>query len=130
MDGGGDVVAYLERHVSRVWCVHLKDIYADKLAEARQTKLNFHDAVRLGVFAPLGKGSIDFSRVLSLLKKGNFEGWLVVEAEQDPRQAHPLTYARLGHRNLCAMAVEAGFEVAPSPVSLRSPTSPASGRGV
>jgi len=82
--GGGDVVAYLERHVSRVWCVHLKDIYADKLAEARQKKLNFHDAVRLGVFAPLGKGSIDFSRVLSLLKKGNFEGWLVVEADVLP----------------------------------------------
>ena len=82
--GGGDVVAYLEKHVSRVWCVHLKDIYADKLAEARQEKLNFHDAVRHGVFAPLGKGRIDFSRVLSLLKKGDFDGWLVVEADVLP----------------------------------------------
>jgi inosose dehydratase len=82
--GGGDVLTYLERHVSRVWCVHLKDIYADKLSEARQQKLNFHDAVRHGVFAPLGKGSIDFSRVLALLKKGNFEGWLVVEADVLP----------------------------------------------
>jgi inosose dehydratase len=36
----------------------------------------------------------------------------VVEAEQDPRIAHPLTYARLGHRNLRAMAIEAGFVVA------------------
>lgn len=82
--GGGDVVAYLEKHVSRVWCVHLKDVYAEKLAEARQQKLNFHDAVRHGVFAPLGKGSIDFSRVLALLKKGNFDGWLVVEADVLP----------------------------------------------
>jgi inosose dehydratase len=82
--GGGDVVSYLEKHVSRVWCVHLKDIYANKLSQARQAKLNFHDAVRQGVFAPLGKGSIDFSRVLSLLKQGNFEGWLVVEADVLP----------------------------------------------
>jgi inosose dehydratase len=82
--GGGDVVSYLEKHVSRVWCVHLKDIYKNKLSEVRQKKLNFHDAVRHGVFAPLGKGSIDFSQVLSLLKKGNFDGWLVVEADVLP----------------------------------------------
>jgi inosose dehydratase len=82
--GGGDVLAYLEKHVSRVWCVHLKDVYANKMAEARQKKLNFHDAVRHGVFAPLAKGNIDFSRVLSLLKKGNFDGWLVVEADVLP----------------------------------------------
>ncbi len=42
-------------------------------------------------------------------------GWLVVEAEQDPRKAHPLTYASLGHRNLIAMALTAGFEVSTVP---------------
>lgn len=82
--GGGDVQAYLEKNVSRVWCVHLKDIYEDKLSEARKQKLNFHDAVRRGVFAPLAKGDIDFSRVLGLLKKGRFDGWLVVEADVLP----------------------------------------------
>lgn len=82
--GGGDVVAYLEKHVSRVWCVHLKDIYAGKLKEAQQQKLNFHDAVRHGIFAPLAKGDIDFSKVLALLKKGNFDGWIVVEADVLP----------------------------------------------
>ncbi len=81
---GGDVVVYLEKHVSRVWCVHLKDIYAGKLKEAQQQKLNFHDAVRHGVFAPLAKGDIDFSRVLALLKQGNFDGWIVVEADVLP----------------------------------------------
>jgi len=82
--GGGDVVAYLEKHVGRVWCVHLKDVYEDKLDDARRQKLDFHDAVRHGVFAPLSKGDIDFSRVLSLLKKGNFDGWIVVEADVLP----------------------------------------------
>jgi inosose dehydratase len=82
--GGGDVLAYLEKHVSRVWCVHLKDIYTSQLSEARHKKLSFHDAVRHGIFAPLGKGNIDFSRVLSLLKRGDFDGWLVVEADVLP----------------------------------------------
>ncbi len=43
--------------------------------------MNFHAAVRHGIFAPLGKGDIDFSRVLSLLKDGRYDGWVVVEAD-------------------------------------------------
>jgi len=79
--GGGDAVAFLEKQVSRVWCVHLKDVYEAKAAEARRQKLNFHAAVRHGIFAPLGKGSLDFSRVVSLLQNGHFDGWVVVEAD-------------------------------------------------
>jgi inosose dehydratase len=82
--GGGDAVAFLEKQVSRVWCVHLKDVYEQKVNEARQARMNFHQAVRHGIFAPLGKGSIDFPRVLSLLKTGGFDGWVVVEADVLP----------------------------------------------
>jgi inosose dehydratase len=81
---GGDTLSFLEKQVSRVWCVHLKDVYDDKAAEARQAKMNFHAAVRHGIFAPLGRGSIDFARVMSLLKKRTFDGWLVVEADVLP----------------------------------------------
>ena len=62
--GGGDAVAFLERQVSRVWCVHLKDVYEAKANEARHAKMNFHAAVKHGIFAPLGKGSVDFPRVI------------------------------------------------------------------
>ncbi len=82
--GGGDTIAFLEKRVSRVWCVHLKDVYERKAAEARQARMNFHQAVRHGTFAPLGKGSIDFPRILSLLQSGRFDGWLVVEADVLP----------------------------------------------
>jgi len=81
MYGGGDAVAFLERQVSRVWCVHLKDVYEAKANEARRAKMNFHQAVRHGIFAPLGKGSIDFPRVISLLQSGHYDGWVVVEAD-------------------------------------------------
>jgi inosose dehydratase len=82
--GGGDAIAFLEKQVSRVWCVHLKDMYDEKAAEARWQRMNFHAAVRHGVFAPLGKGSIDFSRVIALLQHGHFDGWVVVEADVLP----------------------------------------------
>src|SRR5260370_23013883 len=82
--GGGDTIEFLEKQVSRVWCVHLKDVYDKQSAEAREQRMNFHAAVRHGVFAPLGKGSIDFEQVLSLLKRGNFDGWVVVEADVLP----------------------------------------------
>ena len=82
--GGGDAIAFLEKQVARVWCVHLKDVYDKKIDEARRARMNFHEAVRHGIFAPVGKGSIDFSRVLSLLKTGSFNGWVVVEADVLP----------------------------------------------
>jgi inosose dehydratase len=81
---GGDAVAFLEKQVSRVWCVHMKDVYDAKAAEARKARMNFHAAVRHGVFAPLGKGDIDFPSVVALLRRGNFDGWAVVEADVLP----------------------------------------------
>jgi inosose dehydratase len=82
--GGGDTIAFLEKQVSRVWCVHFKDLYERKAHEARQARMNFHQAVRHGIFAPLGKGDIDFSRVLSLLRGNNYDGWGVVESDVLP----------------------------------------------
>jgi len=79
--GGGDAVAFLEKQVSRVWCVHLKDVYDGKANEARRAKMNFHAAVRHGIFAPLGKGSVGFPQVISLLQNGHYDGWVVVEAD-------------------------------------------------
>jgi inosose dehydratase len=79
--GGGDAVAFLEKQVSRVWCVHLKDVYEAKAEEARRERMNFHTAVWHGIFSPLGKGSVDFPRLLSLLQNRGFDGWVVVEAD-------------------------------------------------
>ena len=81
---GGDTIDFLQHQISRVWCVHLKDVYENKAAEARKAKMNFHAAVRHGIFAPLGQGSIDFAKVVSLLQKRKFDGWVVVEADVLP----------------------------------------------
>lgn len=101
---GGDPLRALERHAKRIVHVHCKDIRKDKLAAARKQDMSFLDAVLGDVFAVPGDGSIDFAPLLERLAKGGYDGWLVVEADQDPAKAHPLTHARLGHDCLRPLA--------------------------
>lgn len=108
---GGDPLALLARTIDRVVHVHCKDVRPDKLAKARAEDMSFMDAVLDGIFTVPGDGSIDYPAILERLCDAGYEGWLVVEAEQDPRKAIPLTYARLGYDNLLRMARDAGFTV-------------------
>ena len=73
--------------------------------------MSFMGAVMEGIFTVPGDGSIDYVPILKVLADHGYTGWLVVEAEQDPKKANPLTYATMGFKNLSRMAKEAGFEV-------------------
>lgn len=108
---GGDPVALATRHVARIVHVHCKDTRPDMLARARREDMSFMQAVMDGIFTVPGDGSIDYATILRRLHDEGYAGWLVVEAEQDPRKAIPLTYATMGHRNLVALAEAAGFAV-------------------
>jgi inosose dehydratase len=108
---GGDPVSLLKAHVKRVVHVHCKDTRADILARARREDMSFMAAVMEGIFTVPGDGSIDYPAILAILAGAGYSGWLVVEAEQDPKKAHPLTYAMMGFENLSRMAREAGFTV-------------------
>jgi inosose dehydratase len=101
---GGDPMRALKRHAKRIVHVHCKDIRKDKLAAARKQDMSFLDAVLGDVFAVPGDGSIDFEPLLAELAQHHYEGWLVVEADQDPAKAHPLTHARIGHDCLRPLA--------------------------
>jgi inosose dehydratase len=101
---GGNPVAAAKRHAARVVHVHCKDIRAEVLKDARARDLPFLAAVLEGVFTVPGDGSVDYPSVLRPLAEAGYSGWLVVEAEQDPAKAHPLTYARMGHDALARLA--------------------------
>jgi inosose dehydratase len=77
------------------------------LQEAKARDLPFLAAVLEGVFTVPGDGCVDYAAVLKPLAEAGYAGWLVVEAEQDPAKAHPLTYARMGHDNLARLARDA-----------------------
>jgi inosose dehydratase len=101
---GGDPVRAAKRHAARVVHVHCKDIRAAVMADAKARDLPFLATVLEGVFTVPGDGCVDYAAVLPPLAAVGYAGWLVVEAEQDPAKAHPLTYARLGHDNLARLA--------------------------
>ena len=109
---GGDPVALARRHVERIVHVHCKDCRPAVLAAARRDDMSFMAAVMAGIFTVPGDGFIDYPAILKILADAGYAGWLVVEAEQDPKTAHPLTYASMGYANLRSMAVAAGFKLA------------------
>lgn len=106
---GGDPIAVQKRHAQRINHVHCKDVRADVLADSKNRNLSFLDSVLNGVFTVPGDGSIDYATLFSGLKTSDYSGWLVVEAEQDPVIAHPLTYATLGANNLKALCKNSGL---------------------
>jgi inosose dehydratase len=108
---GGNPLALLKKHVERVVHVHCKDVRKPILEKARREDMSFMDAVIAGIFTVPGDGSTDYPSILKVLADNHYAGWLVVEAEQDPRKAHPLTYAKMGFNNLSRLAREAGFTV-------------------
>lgn len=90
---GEDPLAVLKKYVSRVGHVHLKDMRADVVARVKPEGWSFLKSVREGAFTVPGDGCVDFDSVFKLLSEAKYEGWLLVEAEQDPAKANPLEYA-------------------------------------
>ena len=98
--GAGDPLVPLKKHLGRVVHVHCKDVRPSVIAQARNDGWSFLTSVLNGAFTVPGDGAIDFPAVLSTLKGGGYEGWLVVEAEQDPAVAPSYAYGKKGYDTL------------------------------
>ena len=110
--GGGDPEAVLRRHAPRVAHFHAKNIRRPVTDRVRAEGLSFLQAVMAGAFTVPGdpEGAIDFVPLLRILAEADYDGWLVIEAEQDPVQRDPLHYQAMGLRALRAAAAEAGLD--------------------
>ncbi len=106
---GVDPYELARTYGARITHVHCKDIRLAVSVKAAQSDASFLDAVVDGVFTVPGDGDVNFAKVLAEMKKHDYDGWLVVEAEQDPAVADPEYYANLGFANLRSLAVEAGL---------------------
>ena len=95
---GEDPLAVLKKYVSRVGHVHLKDMRADVVSRVKPEGWSFLKSVREGAFTVPGDGCVDFDSVFKLLSEAHYEGWLLVEAEQDPAKANPLEYAIMARK--------------------------------
>lgn len=109
---GGDPYALVKRHGARLNHIHCKDIRPAVLKQVKADDLSFLDAVIEGVFTVPGDGCINYNRFAKGLAAVDYEGWVVVEAEQDPVKAPPLEYARKGFLTLKSAFTEAGYTIA------------------
>ena len=109
--GGGDPQAVLQRHVGRVRHFHAKNIRPDVVARVRKEGLSFLQGVVAGAFTVPGdqEGAVDFGPLLKILAGVGYDGWIVIEAEQDPKARNPLLYQTLGLATLKRLAGEAGL---------------------
>jgi inosose dehydratase len=108
--GGADPVALARRYRLRISHFHAKDVRRDVMQRSIGEDWSFQKSLVEGVYTVPSDGSIDFAAGLNELP--GYSGWLVVEAEQDPKKAHPLTYAKMGYANLRRFAAEAGLATA------------------
>ena len=108
---GGDVVETTRKHGRRINHVHCKDLRWDMLKQVRQQDMSFLKGVLDGVFTVPGDGFIDFHAFARTLFDIGYEGWAVVEAEQDPARAPAYEYALMGRRHLTSAFEAAGYEI-------------------
>jgi len=95
-----DPTELLRSHRSRLRHVHLKDVRAEVFERTQREPSSFLDAIVEGVFTVPGDGDLHFATFVAELRRSGYDGWLVVEADQDPQRADPLIYARMGRESV------------------------------
>jgi inosose dehydratase len=108
---GGDVLRVVDKHHARISHVHTKDIRQAVVDGLDRHRESFLDAVVKGAFTVPGDGSLDFEAIVKRLASHGYEGWFVVEAEQDPVRSPPLEMAKIGHKELLRVMAAAGYTV-------------------
>ena len=108
---GGDVFRVISNHGHRITHFHAKDVRAEVIGSLDRSQESFLDAVLKGAFTVPGDGSLDFAELVRRMADVGYEGWFVVEAEQDPALAPPDECARIGFDELSRVLTDAGYEI-------------------
>jgi inosose dehydratase len=107
----GDYESILKKYVSRVNHVHCKDIRKKILDRSLSNDLSFRNSFLEGVFTVPGDGYINYKPLFETLYDNKYSQWLIVEAEQDPKKANPLEYAKIGYKYLNRILTKVGYQV-------------------
>lgn len=108
--GGGDPARVARNHKARIAHVHTKDVREAVMLKANAEDWSFLRSVLAGVYTVPGDGAVDYPAVFAELH--GYQGWMVVEAEQDPKKANPFDYAKMGYGYLRTTLERAGFSIA------------------
>ena len=108
---GGNIIDVIKKYGKRINHFHAKDVRSDIIHNLNRGKESFLDAVLKGAFTVPGDGSLNYIDIINNLKNVGYEGWFVVEAEQDPKICPPLEYAKIGYKSLSDCLIRAGYEI-------------------
>ena len=108
---GADPLEVYKKHNDRVMHIHCKDVRGEILNHSLDTDSSFLNSVLSGVYTVPGDGDFNFSELFKMVGEANFSGWIVVEAEQDPAKAHPLTYVTMGYKNIKSYCEKFGIQI-------------------
>ncbi|MGF2034187.1 MAG: myo-inosose-2 dehydratase [Nostoc sp. CmiVER01] len=100
---GVDPLEVTKKYGDRIKHVHLKNIRKPVLDESIKKGWSFLGSIKNGIFTVPGdtkEGAIEFKPILNELANANYEGWLIVEAEQDPNKTNPLKNALIARSYL------------------------------
>ena len=106
-----DYQRVLKNYITRINHVHCKDIRKDIFLNSLKNDLSFRDSFLKGVFTVPGDGCIDYNPLIKILYESNYREWLIIEAEQDPKNANPLEYAKIGYNYLSKVIKNNGYSV-------------------
>ena len=88
-----------------------KDIRSEVINSLDKSNESFLDAVLKGAFTVPGDGNINFKEIVEVLAQNNYQGWFIVEAEQDPTKANPFEYAKIGYKELVECLNLHGYQI-------------------
>lgn len=100
---GGNPERVLKNYLARVNHIHTKDVRSSVIKEIYAKDTSFLQGVLAGTFTVPGDGDIDFAPLMEIIRASDYEGWFVLEAEQDPTKAPPLEYATKGYAHIKAL---------------------------
>ena len=106
-----DYQRVLKNYISRINHVHCKDIRKDIFLNSLKNDLSFRNSFLKGVFTVPGDGCIDYNPLIKVLYESNYKDWLIIEAEQDPKKANPLEYAKKGYNYLNEVIKNNGYSI-------------------
>ena len=107
--GGGNISSVISNHGNRINHVHTKDVRREVMNSINLQQHSFLDCVLKGIFTVPGDGMIDYDDVMQQLYVSGYEGWVIIEAEQDPAKANPFEYAKIGYNALDRAREKAGY---------------------
>jgi inosose dehydratase len=108
--GGGDALRFLRDQSDSIGILHLKDVDAEILAEARANGWDFCESLRHYIFCPLGQGAAGIDEIVATLVERGFPGWVIVE--QDTCQGNATENARANLETLRGLVIANGGTIA------------------